>query len=100
MADVTIDPGRAGITTAMIRLWHEDFSPYDAERVRLALDAKVPGTPGLERDAVMAADGTWVVDNLRIQSGGVWTARVIVERNGSTLVLDAPIVLAQCSNEC
>jgi putative copper resistance protein D len=100
MADLIIAPGRAGVTTATVQLWHEDYRPYAADRVRLTLEPKAAGVLRVVRDAVQAADGTWIVDNLRIRSGGDWIARITIERGGETLVLDAPLVLAQCSNEC
>lgn len=100
MADLTINPGRAGTTVATIQLWHEDYRPYAADRVRLTLESKAGGLPALSRDAVAGADGTWVIESLRIQSGGVWTARITVETAGKSLVLEATVVLAQCSNDC
>ena len=100
MADITIDPGRAGLTAATVRLWHEDYRPYVAERVRLSLEPKIPGPQSVEVDAARSPDGTWVVENLRIQTGGEWIARLVIERDGTAIRLDAMIVLAQCSNEC
>lgn len=100
MADLSIEPGQTGLSTAAIKLWHEDYSPFAAERVQLALDPTFSGTAGLRRDAHQLADGTWVIDKLRIQSPGVWTARVIIGSRGGSSVLDAPIVITQCSNDC
>lgn len=100
MADLTIDPGYAGTSAAIIRLWHEDYAPFAANRVQLALDPTFSGAAGIQHDARQLPDGTWVIENLRIQSPGVWTARVIIERKGTATVLDAPIVITQCSNEC
>ncbi|MBS0535476.1 MAG: copper homeostasis membrane protein CopD [Proteobacteria bacterium] len=100
MADLSIDPGQTGLSTAAIKLWHEDYSPFFAERVQLALDPALSGTAGLRHDAHQLADGTWAIDELRIQSPGVWTARVIINSKGQTAVLDAPIVITQCSNDC
>jgi hypothetical protein len=46
-------------------------------------------------------DGTWQADNIALPKPGVWTARVIVvPETGIPIVLDAPIVIMQCSNEC
>ena len=100
MADLSIDPGQTGPSTATIRLWHEDYSPFAADRVQLALDPTFSGTGGLRREAHQLADGTWMIDELRIQSPGVWTARVIIGSQGRSTVLDAPIVITQCSNDC
>jgi len=100
MADVTIDPGRAGLTAATIHLWHEDYRPYAADRVRLRLEPKTPRPPAVERDAQRASDGTWVASDLSIQTGGEWIARLTIERDGKAFILDGAVVLAQCSNEC
>lgn len=100
MADLTIDPGFAGKTTATIRLSREDFTPFIAKAVRLALDPGNVGQPTVERTAVFMPDGTWTVTELTIPSAGVWTARVIIDAGGPPIVLDAPIAITQCSNEC
>lgn len=100
MADLTIDPGRTGTSTATIRLWHEDYRPYAAEWVRLRLEPKMPGAPAVERDTTRAQDGTWIADNVQIQMGGEWVARLVIGRDGKAFVLDGTILLAQCSNEC
>lgn len=100
MADLSIDPGHAGLSTATIRISHEDNSPFAANRVQLALDPRFSGAARVQREAHQLADGTWVVDELRIQTHGVWTARVIIDSKGRSTVLDAPIVITQCSNDC
>lgn len=100
MADVTIDPGRAGVTTATVQLWHEDYRSYAADRVRVSLEPKNGGSGPVSADAVADSAGTWVVENLRIQSGGEWTVRIAIERGASLVTLDAMVVLAQCSNDC
>lgn len=100
MADLSIDPGHAGVSTATVRLWHEDFSAYAAERVQLALEPTFSGAVGLKREARQLSDGTWEIAELNIQPSGVWTAKVIIERQGASTVLDGPIVITQCSNDC
>ncbi|RDV01261.1 copper homeostasis membrane protein CopD [Undibacter mobilis] len=100
MADLTINPGRAGVSTATVQLWHEDYRSYAADRVRLTLEPKNKALETVTRDAAAGPDGTWVVGSLRIQSGGEWIARLSIERGGRAVVLDAPVVLAQCSNDC
>lgn len=100
MADLSIAPGQTGPSAATIKLWHEDYSPFPAERVQLALDPTFSGAAGFRREARQLADGTWVIEGLRIQSSGVWTARVIIDSKGRSSVLDAPIVITQCSNDC
>lgn len=100
MVDLTVESGRAGLARATVHLWHEDYRPYAADRVVLTLEAQNSAGPAVSRDAVQDSDGVWVVDELRIQTGGAWAARVAIQRGGTTLVLDGLLVLAQCSNEC
>ena len=94
MADVTVEPGRAGRTDIKIRVSREDLSPYAAKDVRLALDP--PGGSGqtIERTAVEQPDGTWWVNDVTIPSPGIWMVRVLVQPSqGDAVLLDAPIVI-------
>ncbi|WP_137044672.1 copper homeostasis membrane protein CopD [Pseudolabrys sp. FHR47] len=100
MADLIIDPGRAGTTRATIQLWHEDYRLFAADRVVLTLEPAAKGVAALTLDAVSTAEGTWVIDTLRIQSGGAWTARIAIEQSGKAFTLEGSVVLAQCSNDC
>jgi putative copper export protein len=100
MADLTINPGHAGKTTATIRLSREDLTPATAKSVRLALDPPTAGLSPIERPALFTADGTWVIEDQAIPVAGIWTARVIIDAGAGPIVLDAPIVITQCSNEC
>jgi putative copper resistance protein D len=94
MADVTIDPGRAGRTDVMIRVSREDLSLFPAKDIRLALDPPTAGGHTLERAAVKQSDGTWLIEGMTIAQSGIWTARVIVQPGqGAPIVLDAPIVI-------
>jgi len=95
MADVMIDPGRAGVANASIRVMHEDSSEFPANEIRLTLDPPSPGPQPINRSAVHQPDGTWRVDGLALGAPGNWTVRVIVPvESGKQLVLDAPIVIA------
>lgn len=100
MADLIIDPGRAGATTATVQIWHEDYRPFAADRVRLTLEPAASDVPALTREAEPAAEGTWVVNALRIQSSGEWVVRIAIERSGTAFTLEGTVVLAQCSNDC
>ena len=101
MAGVTIDPGHAGKSTATIRLGREDFSEYHARDVKLFLEPRDGGQRTPERAAVRTPDGTWQIGALDIPHAGVWIVRLTIGRDdGAPLVLDAPIVIMQCSNEC
>ncbi|MFY9601481.1 MAG: CopD family protein, partial [Pseudolabrys sp.] len=94
MADVTIDPGRAGTAEVTIRVVREDFSRFPAKDVRLALEPPTPGIQKLERDATAQTDGSWRVNGITLAEPGIWIVRVIVTpRKGEPIPLDAPIVI-------
>jgi putative copper resistance protein D len=93
MADVTINPGKAGQTDVTIRISQEDFTELSVQSVRLVLDAPANG-PSIDREATRAADGTWQIAGFSVGEPGVWTARVIVTtRSGRPIVLDAPVLI-------
>jgi putative copper resistance protein D len=101
MADVTIDPGQPGKSTAVIRLANEDSTVFTARLVRITLALREGGGPTIERTAEPSPDGTWAVTGLAVPHAGVWTIRVLIDTGrGPPVVLDAPIVFTQCSNEC
>jgi putative copper resistance protein D len=91
MADVTVDPGHAGRTHAIIRVMREDASLYPTDSVKFSLDPPGATTNSAPYVAKRAADGTWTVDNLALSRSGVWTVQVIVGTD--TAVLDGPIVI-------
>lgn len=94
MADVTINPGRAGRSAATIRVSREDFTTFPAKDVRLGLDPPAASGKSLELNATRQADGTWAIDEIALAKPGIWTVRVIViDQSGGTIVLDAPIVI-------
>ena len=94
MADVTIEPGRAGRTDVTIRVSREDSSHYPAKDVRLELDPPSAGGRTIGRAAIEQADGSWLVNDLTLAPAGIWAARVIVRSvKGDPIVLDAPVVI-------
>jgi len=97
MADVTIDPGRIGRATVTIRLWREDMTELPARAVRFALDPPTnEARLTSEHVAVREPDGYWRVGDVALTQEGAWTVRVIVTpREGSTIVLDAPVAIAR-----
>lgn len=100
MADVTIDPGHAGKSTATIRLSRDDGSNYFARTVQFTLAPRESG-PSIERKAAPGPDETWQIENLDVPQAGIWIVRLDIDSGtGAPLVLDAPIVITQCSNEC
>ena len=94
MAEVTIEPGRAGPANANIRILDENFSELPANVVHLTMEPPTPGPAPIERGAVRQADGTWAVDGIDLPTSGNWTVRVtIAGTNGAKIVLDGPIVI-------
>jgi putative copper resistance protein D len=94
MADVTIDPGRAGTASVVIRVSREDFTEFPAKEVQLALDPPGNGAGGVEGAARRMSDGTWRIDRLEIGQPGIWAASVIVTSEaGKSIVLNAPVVI-------
>jgi len=101
MADVTVDPGRAGTAQVTIRVVREDFSRFPAKVVRLVLEPPTPGSGQLERDAVEQSDGSWGVNGIPLAESGIWTVRVIVTPSkGESILLDAPIVIERWCHKC
>jgi putative copper export protein len=94
MADVTIDPGRAGHSAVTIRVSREDFTAFAAKEVRLLLDPPTESGIPLDRTAEQQADGSWTIKEIALAQPGIWTVRVLViAQSGETIVLDAPIVI-------
>jgi putative copper resistance protein D len=94
MADVTIEPGRVGWASATIRVSREDFSPYPAKVVKLALESPQHIRESFEQTATENPDGTWIVPRVKLAHSGIWTVRVtVMNRSEETITLDAPIVI-------
>ena len=94
MADVTINPGRAGNSAITIRVSREDFTIFAAKDVRVVLDPPAASGDSLDRDAKPQPDGTWTINDITLAPPGIWIVRVIViAQSGETIVLDAPIVI-------
>ena len=95
MAEVTIDPGRAGRARASIRLTREESSVFAAAEVMVALTPKAQtGAAAISRPATRLSDGTWQVDGLEIGQPGIWIMKLTVApRTGEPFVLDAPVVI-------
>jgi copper transport protein len=94
MADLTIDPGKAGSAQVTVRLLRDDFTELAVRAVRLALDPPAHQGSSIERGAILAEDGAWKIAAFTIDRPGVWTARVIVTpMSGPPIVLDAPVVI-------
>jgi putative copper resistance protein D len=95
MADVTIDPGHAGLVRVSIRLTREDSSTFAATGVSVVLTPQAQsGMPPISRAATRLSDDTWQVEGLEIGQPGIWMLAVTVTAGaGEPIVLDAPIVI-------
>jgi putative copper resistance protein D len=95
MAEVTIDPGRAGRVRVSIRLSQEDSAIFSAAEVMVVFTPQAqPGAPAISRAATRQSDGTWQVDGLEIGPPGIWIVKLTVMRTtGEPFVLDAPIMI-------
>jgi copper transport protein len=76
MAEVTIDPGRAGTTTATLILLSGSGVPLEPKEVTLRLSNRAAGIEPLERPARRVGVGEWSVENLSIPLPGRWQVRV------------------------
>jgi len=95
MAEVTIEPGHTGISSATIRLWDQNFDPASsADAVTLILTAPTPGSKPVGRLAAQGGDDLWHVDNIELPEPGNWTVEVDAVFNPtSQLRVAAPIVI-------
>lgn len=76
MADVTFDPGRAGLVRADIALMTGDFGALDAKEVRLTLENKAAGIEAISRAATKGDDAVWHVPQILVPAAGVWSVEV------------------------
>lgn len=94
MADVTIDPGRAGRSHAILRVMREDGTEFPTMDVKFAIDQPNAAAPAPPRVAKRMSDGRWRIDAIDLTRGGVWNVRVIVGTGAPRpAVLDGPIVI-------
>jgi copper transport protein len=77
MADVTLEPGRVGVSRASIVVLRGDFSPFDAKEVALVLSQPAAGVEPIHRSATLR-EGVWQVDVLPLPLAGRWQLRVDV----------------------
>ncbi len=77
MADVSVQPGRAGPVAVAIYPMTADFAPMEAKEVTLVLSKADAGLEPLRR-AATRVDGVWRIDDVQIPLAGVWQIRVDV----------------------
>jgi putative copper resistance protein D len=94
MAEVTIEPGRAGTARATIRLFNDDFEPLQAQRLTLGLAPPTAASSPTTRVAVQDPDDAWRVDGIALSQPGDWMVTVDATLGPDKhLVLKAPIVI-------
>jgi len=76
MAEVTFEPGRAGIVSVRIAIMTSDSGRLDAREVSLTLENKAAGIEAITRPATKASGGIWHVEKFPIPSGGRWSVQV------------------------
>jgi copper transport protein len=72
MANVVLDPGRVGRSSATIRISDADDEPMTPKAVTLVFSQPAAGIEPMRRDAAYAGDSTWRVDDLLIPAPGRW----------------------------
>jgi copper transport protein len=77
MADVTLEPGRVGVSRASIVVLRGDFSPFDAREVALVFANPGAGVEPIRRAATLR-EGVWQIDVLPLPVPGRWQVRVDV----------------------
>lgn len=101
MADVTIRPGHVGPGIMSIHLWREETPALAVKYVTLTLDPGVVGEKSISAIGTQTSYGHREVSKLTIPPDGVWTITITLGvATGSPLMLDVPIAIMQCSNEC
>jgi copper transport protein len=72
MAEVRLQPARAGPIRVTIFVMTADHRPFDPKEVTLVIRKPELGVEPLERQAVLAAPGEWHVDGLIVPVAGRW----------------------------
>ena len=76
MAEVTLQPGHAGLVRADIIIMNGDFGGLDARQVELTIENAAAGIEAISRPATKGADAIWRVEQFPIPRGGRWDVRV------------------------
>ncbi len=76
MADVTLEPGRAGRSSGEIVLRGPNFELMTAKEVTVIFSLPAGGIESIERRAVKADQSTWKVENIVIPTPGRWHLRI------------------------
>jgi copper transport protein len=76
MAEVTLQPGHAGLVRADIIIMNGDFDGLDAKEVQLTIENATAGIEAISRPATKGADAIWRVEQFPIPRGGRWDVRI------------------------
>jgi copper transport protein len=91
MSDITITPGRVGVTDIAIFPMLPDMTPLDAKEVELRISKRDGGIEPIRRMAERIPTGGWRVNGLAIPLAGVWDVRLdLLVSEFDKVVLDAP----------
>lgn len=77
MADVTMEPGRVGLSQVRIAVLRGDFTPFQPKEVTLVLANPAAGIEPIRRQAELR-DSVWQIDALPLPVAGRWQVRVDV----------------------
>jgi copper transport protein len=91
MADITITPGRVGVTNIAIFPMLPDMTPIEAKEVELLISKRDSGIEPIRRMAEKIPTGGWRVNGLAIPLPGVWDVRLeLLVSDFDKVVLAAP----------
>jgi copper transport protein len=78
MADLTLDPGRAGRSRGEIMIRDGNFQPMTPKGVTLMFSQPASGIEALRREAVSVGENLWRVDDVILPAPGRWRLRIDV----------------------
>lgn len=78
MADLTVNPGRAGTVSVSAMIMRGDFGPFDAKEVTFVFSNPTAGIEPFRRHAEKPGDGTWRAADVELPLPGEWSVRVDV----------------------
>lgn len=87
MADVTLTPGRVGLTQVTVLLLNGEFGGLDAKEVTLTFRNEPAGIEPVVRPAARDAAGYWTVERFPLPVAGRWTVGIDVLVNDYEKIL-------------
>ena len=78
MADVTIRPGRAGLSAIHVVLQTGEFTPLAAKELTVALSNEAAGIEPIVRTATRVEGATWRVTDVNLPISGWWQIRLSI----------------------